>query len=87
VSSGVLASTIGFRDTPAAATEDRFRQQPARATMTFTGVGQRYQGGAKKGQCDQSANGSPLAMLGSVIGRGTVLKGAIIRGAPHAALR
>jgi hypothetical protein len=41
-------------------------------TMTFTGVGQRYQSGAKKGQCEHNSNGTPLAMLGSVIGRGTV---------------
>jgi hypothetical protein len=43
----------------------------ANVTMTFTGVGGRYQSGAKKGQCEQD-NGAPLAMLGSVIGRGTV---------------
>jgi hypothetical protein len=43
----------------------------ANVTMTFTGVGGRYQSGAKKGQCEQD-NGTPLAMLGSVIGRGTV---------------
>jgi hypothetical protein len=43
----------------------------ANVTMTFTGVGGRYQGGPKKGQCEQD-NGQPLAMLGSVIGRGTV---------------
>ena len=40
-------------------------------TMTFTGVGGRYPSGTKKGQCEQE-NGAPLAMLGSVIGRGTV---------------
>ncbi len=40
-------------------------------TMTFTGVGGRYQSGAKKGQCARE-NGAPLAMLGSVIGRGSV---------------
>jgi hypothetical protein len=43
----------------------------ANVTMTFTGVGGRYTSGAKKGQCEQD-NGAPLAMLGSVIGRGTV---------------
>jgi hypothetical protein len=43
----------------------------ANLTMTFTGVGPRYQSGAKKGQCEQN-NGQPLAMLGSVVGRGTV---------------
>jgi len=43
----------------------------ANLTMTFTGVGPRYQSGAKKGQCEQD-NGQPLAMLGSVTGRGTV---------------
>jgi hypothetical protein len=39
-------------------------------TITFTGVGGRYQSGAKKGQCDHGP--TPLAMLGSVNGRGTV---------------
>jgi hypothetical protein len=43
----------------------------ANVTMTFTGVGGRYQSGAKKGQCEQE-NGQPLAMLGSVTGRGSV---------------
>jgi hypothetical protein len=43
----------------------------AKVTMTFTGVGGRYESGAKKGQCKQN-NGAPLAMLGSVTGRGTV---------------
>jgi len=43
----------------------------ANVTMTFTGVGGRYQSGAKKGQCEQD-NGTPLAMLGAVTGRGTV---------------
>ena len=43
----------------------------ANVTMTFTGVGGRYQSGAKKGQCEEG-NGQPLAMLGSVTGRGTV---------------
>jgi hypothetical protein len=43
----------------------------ANVTMTFTGVGGRYKSGAKKGQCEQG-NGQPLAMLGSVTGRGTV---------------
>ena len=38
--------------------------------MTFTGVGGRYQSGTKKGQCEHGPN--PLAMLGSVNGRGTV---------------
>ena len=41
-------------------------------TMTFTGVGGRYQSGAKKGECEQE-NDAPLAMLASVIGRGSVL--------------
>jgi hypothetical protein len=41
------------------------------ATLTFTGVGGRYQTGAKKGQCERG-NGKPLAMLGAVTGRGTV---------------
>jgi hypothetical protein len=43
----------------------------ATVTMTFTGVGPRYQSGAKKGQCEQN-QGAPLAMLGAVTGRGTV---------------
>jgi hypothetical protein len=43
----------------------------ANVTMAFTGVGGRYESGAKKGQCEQD-NGAPLAMLGSVTGRGTV---------------
>lgn len=43
----------------------------ANLTITFEGVGGRYQSGAKKGQCEQG-NSKPLAMLGSVIGRGTV---------------
>ena len=43
----------------------------ANVTMTFTGVGGRYQSGAKKGQCEQG-NWPPVAMLGSVTGRGTV---------------
>jgi hypothetical protein len=42
----------------------------ATLTLTFTGVGRRYQSGPKKGQCEHTDN--PLAMLGSVIGRGTV---------------
>jgi hypothetical protein len=41
-------------------------------TVTFTGIGGRYQNGANKGQCDQSQNSNPLAMLGSVVGHGTV---------------
>lgn len=40
------------------------------ATLTFTGVGSRYASGAKKGQCEHTGN--PLAMLGTVIGNGTV---------------
>jgi hypothetical protein len=39
-------------------------------TITFTGVGGRYQSGANKGQCDHGP--TPLAMLGSVNGRGSV---------------
>jgi hypothetical protein len=41
------------------------------ATLTFTGVGGRYKTGARKGQCWQGG-GRPLAMIGSVTGRGTV---------------
>jgi hypothetical protein len=44
----------------------------ANVTMTFMGVGGRYQSGAKKGQCEQDNAAPPLAMLGSVTGRGTV---------------
>jgi hypothetical protein len=39
-------------------------------TLTFTGVGSRYQSGTKKGQCNHGPN--PLAVLGTVIGRGTI---------------
>jgi len=39
-------------------------------TIRFAGVGGHYQSGAKKGQCGHGP--SPLAMLGSVNGRGTV---------------
>jgi hypothetical protein len=39
-------------------------------TITFTGVGGRYHSGAKQGQCDHGP--TPLAMLGSVNGRGTI---------------
>jgi hypothetical protein len=39
-------------------------------TLTFTGVGSRYQSGTKKGQCNHGPN--PLAMLGTVIGHGNV---------------
>ena len=44
----------------------------ANLTLTFTGVGHRYHSGAHKGECEHNSNGKPLAMLGSVIGRGTV---------------
>jgi hypothetical protein len=40
-----------------------------KVTVTFTGLGGRYQTGAKKGQCDQDSQG---ASLGSVSGRGSV---------------
>lgn len=42
----------------------------ATVTLTFTGVGRRYQTGPKKGQCSHSQNA--IAMLGSVIGHGTI---------------
>jgi hypothetical protein len=42
----------------------------ANVTISFTGVGGRYKNGAKKGQCDHGP--TPLAMLGSVTGRGSV---------------
>jgi hypothetical protein len=41
------------------------------ATMTFTSIGHRYQSGPNKGQCEHNSSG-PLAMLGSVVGHGTV---------------
>lgn len=41
------------------------------ATLTFSGVGGRYQSGAKKGQCEHGGT-KPMAMLGTVLGRGTV---------------
>jgi len=41
------------------------------ATLTFTGIGGRYQSGPKKGQC-QKGHGTPLATLGTVLGRGDV---------------
>jgi len=42
----------------------------ANVTLTFTGVGSRYHDGPKKGQCNHGPR--PLAVLGSVIGRGRV---------------
>jgi hypothetical protein len=42
----------------------------ANVTITFAGVGGRYQSGANKGQCNHGP--TPLAMLGSVNGHGTV---------------
>jgi hypothetical protein len=39
-------------------------------TLTFTGVGSRYQSGTKKGQCNHGHN--PLAVLGTVIGHGNI---------------
>lgn len=44
----------------------------AQVTLSFTGIGSRYQSGPKKGRCLHSDNVKPLAMLGSVVGRGTV---------------
>lgn len=44
----------------------------ARVTLSFTGIGSRYQSGPKKGECLHSDNVRPLAMLGSVTGRGSV---------------
>jgi hypothetical protein len=44
----------------------------ANVTLSFTGIGSRYQSGPRKGQCVHSDNVEPLAMLGSVNGRGTV---------------
>lgn len=42
----------------------------ANVTLTFTGVGRRVESGPKQGKCSHS--GDAIAMLGSVIGRGTV---------------
>lgn len=44
----------------------------ADVTLSFTGIGSRYQSGPKKGRCVHSDNVKPLAMLGSVVGHGTV---------------
>jgi hypothetical protein len=41
-------------------------------TLSFAGVGRRYQSGPNKGQCLHSDTEPPLAMLGSVTGRGTI---------------
>jgi len=41
-------------------------------TISFAGVGRRYQTGPNKGQCLHSDTEPPLAMLGSVTGRGTI---------------
>jgi hypothetical protein len=44
----------------------------ANVTLTFAGLGARYQSGAKRGQCERGNSEKPLAQIGSVIGRGTV---------------
>jgi len=41
------------------------------ATLTFSGVGRRYLSGPKKGQCEHG-NQTPLTMLGTVIGEGSI---------------
>jgi len=41
-------------------------------TLSFAGVGRRYQSGPHKGQCLHSDTQPPLAMLGSVTGHGTI---------------
>jgi hypothetical protein len=41
-------------------------------TLSFAGVGRRYQSGPNKGQCLHSDTQPPLAMLGSVTGHGTI---------------
>jgi len=43
-----------------------------RVTLSFAGVGRRYPSGPNKGQCLHSDTEPPLAMLGSVAGRGTI---------------
>jgi hypothetical protein len=43
-----------------------------KVTLSFAGVGRRYQSGPNKGQCLHSDTEPPLAMLGSVTGRGTI---------------
>lgn len=43
-----------------------------KVTLSFAGVGRRYPSGPNKGQCLHSDTEPPLAMLGSVTGRGTV---------------
>jgi len=42
------------------------------ATVTFAGIGGRYESGAKKGQCERGNSTPLLAQFGSVVGRGTV---------------
>jgi hypothetical protein len=44
----------------------------AQVTLSFTGVGSRSRSGPEKGKCLHSDNVKPLAMMGSVSGRGTV---------------
>jgi hypothetical protein len=41
-------------------------------TLSFAGVGRRSQSGPNKGKCLHSDTEPPLAMLGSVTGRGTI---------------
>ena len=43
-----------------------------KVTLSFAGVGRRYPSGPDKGRCLHSDTAPPLAMLGSVTGRGTV---------------
>jgi hypothetical protein len=43
-----------------------------KVTLSFAGVGRRYRSGPDKGQCLHSDTQPPLAMLGSVTGRGTI---------------
>ena len=43
-----------------------------RVTLSFAGVRRRYQTGPNNGQCLHSDTQPPLAMLGSVTGRGTI---------------
>jgi hypothetical protein len=43
-----------------------------RITQTFAAVGPPHMSGPKKGQCNMSNNAQPLAIYGSILGKGTV---------------
>jgi hypothetical protein len=44
----------------------------AKITVSFDGLGSRYTTGPRKGQCNEGQNTPPRAVLGSVVGNGTV---------------